>query len=316
MADLNDAIPVGGQRAIEAVVEDNLSGYVSAADGSNLTYSLDSDGDTQVLNTINGYGVPQLNDVGEVLSEHIPDLAITQSYVVADKSERLSLDAEEGDIAIQQDTEETHIFAGGDPSNDSDWSTFASPSAPIQSVYGRTGDITAQEGDYDLAQLNNVGVTALLEGADSDKPSPGTAGQYYYATDTRTLYRDDGASWVRQIADTASYDPPALMMADEDVVDNPVRVPAGGTLKIYRWGAFLLADGTAPSGLEVQVLDGSDTVQANANTADQENRTSPVVSVSNSSSSLSVFKLRTVNATGTDYTTDGVGTLVDYEVVA
>lgn len=59
---------------------------------------------------------------GVLVSSQVPGLSITETFTVADETERLDLDVQEGDVAIQQDTEETYIFTGGDPSNTADWS--------------------------------------------------------------------------------------------------------------------------------------------------------------------------------------------------
>ena len=88
----------------------------------------------------------------------------------------------------------------------------------------------------------------------------------------------------------------------------------GETLKVYRWGAYKISDGTAPTGLEVQLLDGGDTVQASENTVDTEDTATPVASFGNATGSRSIFKLRINNATGNNYTTDGVGGLFAYVV--
>lgn len=61
---------------------------------------------------------------GVLVSSQVPDLSITSVDTVADEAARLALDVEEGDVAIQQDTETTYIFTGGDPSVDGDWSAL------------------------------------------------------------------------------------------------------------------------------------------------------------------------------------------------
>jgi hypothetical protein len=94
-----------------------------------------------------------LNDQGVVLSSQIPDLAITETYVVADQAERLSLDVQEGDIAIQTDESQAYIFTGGDSTDNANWSAIVSPPAPVDSVFSRTGDVTAQSGDYSYSQI-------------------------------------------------------------------------------------------------------------------------------------------------------------------
>ena len=61
---------------------------------------------------------------GVLVSAQVPNLAITQTFTVADEDERLALDVEEGDVAIQTDNETTFIFTGGDPSVDENWSVI------------------------------------------------------------------------------------------------------------------------------------------------------------------------------------------------
>lgn len=58
-----------------------------------------------------------------------------------------------------------------------------------------------------VGDLNNVTIQAMLEGLDADKPGAGTAGRFYWATDTRLLYRDDGTSWVAIGGRGTSSDP-------------------------------------------------------------------------------------------------------------
>ena len=50
---------------------------------------------------------------GKLLVSQAPNITITSTSVVADQAERLALDPQEGDIAIQQDTTESFIFTGG-----------------------------------------------------------------------------------------------------------------------------------------------------------------------------------------------------------
>lgn len=104
-------------------------------------------------------------------------------------------------------------------------------------------------------------------------------------------------------------------LADGESSEITQPVPAGQTLTIYRWGGYTIPNGDAPSGLTVELLDDSDTVQASANTVDNSN-TNGVASYDNSSGTLSVFKLRVSNTTGTDYTgtDEGIGAMFAYEV--
>ncbi|AFH22101.1 hypothetical protein OSG_eHP16_00045 [environmental Halophage eHP-16] len=58
---------------------------------------------------------------GVLQSSQLPDLTITNIDVVANQSERLSLTAEEGDVAVQTDVSQTFILATNDPTVDSNW---------------------------------------------------------------------------------------------------------------------------------------------------------------------------------------------------
>lgn len=106
---------------------------------------------------------------------------------------------------------------------------------------------------------------------------------------------------------------PTALLEDGESAEISVPVSDGETLTVKRWGSYKISDGTAPTGLQVQLLDGSDTVQDSANTTDNRS-SSGVASYINSSGSLSIFKLRVDNATGNNYTTAGVGAVFGYEV--
>lgn len=69
-------------------------------------------------------GVAELDSNGTVASSQVPDLAITRTHSVSDEAERLALAVEEGDIAVQTDTETTYIFTGGDPSVSDNWTAI------------------------------------------------------------------------------------------------------------------------------------------------------------------------------------------------
>jgi len=53
------------------------------------------------------------DESGKLVVNQAPNITITSTTVVADQGERLALDPQEGDIAIQQDTTESFIFTGG-----------------------------------------------------------------------------------------------------------------------------------------------------------------------------------------------------------
>jgi len=115
---------------------------------------------------------------GTVLSSQIPDLAVTETFTVPDQAGRLALtDVQEGDVALQMDTDEGYIFTGGDPSLDANWSLLSNFDPPVDSVFGRVGDIVAQAGDYAASQISNFSSTVLssIDGATITPAQTGTS---------------------------------------------------------------------------------------------------------------------------------------------
>jgi len=121
-------------------------------------------------------------------------------------------------------------------------------------------------------------------------------------------------SRVQSLVDSPNGNIPTALLEDTESIEISVPVPNTETLKVYRWGAYKISDGTAPAGLEVQLLGDSDNIQASENTVNTESTTGPVVQHGNASGSLSIFKLRINNNTGNGYTTDGIGGLFAYVV--
>ena len=160
----------------------------------------------------------------------------------------------------------------------------------------------------DSAQEKDVTINATW---DTD---PGSGNDVTLDYRIYTLDVSVSKSEVQNLVDSPNGHVPTALLEDTESVEISVPVPDGENLKVYRWGAFKISDGTAPTGLQVQLLDGSDTVQASENTVNTENTSSPVASYGNATGSLSIFKLRVDNATGNAYTTDGVGGLFAYVV--
>lgn len=69
-------------------------------------------------------GVATLDADGLVPSDQIPPIAITDVYVVADQAARLALDAQVGDIAVQNDNNTAYILQSLPASTNSNWIEF------------------------------------------------------------------------------------------------------------------------------------------------------------------------------------------------
>jgi hypothetical protein len=109
---------------------------------------------------------------------------------------------------------------------------------------------------------------------------------------------------------------PLTELADGDSIEITVVVDDQETLEVYRWGAYDASDGSTPTGLDVELLDGGDTVQASENTQDNSDKTSPVASHQNTTGSTSIYKLRAKNGTGSAIDSPGVGAHFGFVVVS
>jgi hypothetical protein len=115
---------------------------------------------------------------------------------------------------------------------------------------------------------------------------------------------------------------PLTELQDGESIEIGVLVRDGDTIEVYQWGAFDAGEsgGSAlPSGLDVELLDGSDGIVASENTLETVSIDPPVASDTNDSGNTSYYKLRVINNTGTPIPdTDGdpgVGGYFSYRVV-
>jgi len=123
--------------------------------------------EVEVSNLLNSYipttqkgavsGVATLDDFGKVPTSQLPQIAITNTFVVASEPEMLFLTAQTGDVAIRSDENKTYILQGADPTLLGDWAVLATPTDTVTSVFGRNGVVTAQNGDYTTSQITESG---------------------------------------------------------------------------------------------------------------------------------------------------------------
>lgn len=80
-------------------------------------------------------------------------------------------------------------------------STASVPTAPVTSVAGRTGAVTLTSADVTLGNvvnslqvINAGGLTSIARGVFASLPTAALAGRLYLATDTKTIYYDNGST--------------------------------------------------------------------------------------------------------------------------
>ena len=114
-------------------------------------------GDDEVATATPGANaIPKADGTGKLDSGWLPGLALTDVYSVAGEAAQLALSAQEGDIAIRSDLNKTYAHNGGTAGTMADWSELLTPTDAVQSIFSRTGTVTAQSGDYTATQVTNT----------------------------------------------------------------------------------------------------------------------------------------------------------------
>lgn len=137
---------------IPTISKDKVSGLGSAAG----------------LNTGSAAGnVVVVGNDGKISADLMPDLAITDTFVVENEAAMLALTAQRGDVAIRSDISKTFILKTTPATTLSNWQELKMPASPVQSVNGKTGNVqlTASNVGAEPA-LNNK--TAKAAVADND----------------------------------------------------------------------------------------------------------------------------------------------------
>lgn len=183
-------------------------------------------------------------------------------------------------------------------------------------VFAKVGEITAGDGLSKTGDTLNTVIADLVgtgledDGSNNARIASAVAGTGLTGGSGSPLSIDEPQRLVER-----PTRPPLAVLEDTESVEIPVRVPNGSTLEVYRWGAYDASSGSAVTGLDVELLDDGDVVQASANTANSEDTTNPVTTHTNSSGTVSVFKLRAYNGTGGVLETPGVGAHFGFRVV-
>jgi hypothetical protein len=105
-------------------------------------------------NVASGYA--GLGADGKLISSQLPSITISDTFVIASQAAMLALAVETGDIAVRTDLNKSFILKGSNPTLVSDWQELLTPTSAVTTVFGRSGAITAQTGDYTTNQINET----------------------------------------------------------------------------------------------------------------------------------------------------------------
>ena len=141
----------------------NVTGIVAVANGgTGATTASDARtnlglGSAALLNAGAANGAATLGSDSKLTASQIPDISIV-SYLgsVASEAAMLALTGQQGDWCIRTDLGTTWIITGSTPSLLTSWTQLSYPTAPVTSVFTRTGAIAASNGDYTASQVTNV----------------------------------------------------------------------------------------------------------------------------------------------------------------
>lgn len=114
-----------------------------------------------------------LMSAGKIRADLLPPIAITETFVEASEASMLALSAQTGDVCVRTDLVKTFILKGSNPAVLADWEILLTPPGGVVSVFGRSGAVTAQSGDYSFSQISgtaaaNQGGTGLNTFAKGD----------------------------------------------------------------------------------------------------------------------------------------------------
>ncbi len=160
--------------ATDAQLRDRTThtGAQAIATVTGLQAALDAKEATANRNQANGY--PGLDGTGKLATSVLPNIAITDTYVVATQAAMLALSAEVGDVAVRTDTDQTFILRASPATTLANWELLRSPTdgvtavtgtAPITSTGGNAPAIGLADSGVTTAKLANTAVTAAKLGA-------------------------------------------------------------------------------------------------------------------------------------------------------
>lgn len=176
---------------------------------------------------------------GKVPTTQLPAIAMTNVNSVSSQAAQLALTAQEGDVAIRTDLNQTYIHNSGSAGTMADWSLLATPTDTVTSVNGQTGIVTLTKSDVGLANVDNTSdankpistATQTALNAKTAKYSA-TVGGSTSITVTHNLGTSDVITQVRQASDNAVVECDITNATTNTVTLGFASAPAASSLKV------------------------------------------------------------------------------------
>ena len=130
----------------------NLGTPTSSSDAATKAYA-----DTMIPATEKGAnnGVATLDSSGKLTTSQIPDVTITDTFVVSSQSAMLALTAQVGDVAVRTDLNKSFILRVVGASTLANWQELLTPTDSVLSVDGMTGAVSLS-GTYATIASDNA----------------------------------------------------------------------------------------------------------------------------------------------------------------
>jgi hypothetical protein len=184
---------------------------------------------------ISGYA--GLDSSGKLNPAQLPNLAITDTFVVVSQAAMLALTAQTGDVAVRTDQNKSYILAGSDPTALADWQELLTPTTGVTTVFGRSGAVTAQNNDYTFAQIGSKPTTLLGYGITDAQPLSSNLTVYAGIAPSANVQTLLGA------ADFAAFKASLSL----NLVENTALSTWAGSVNITTVGAVTATSYTGPS---------------------------------------------------------------------
>ncbi|MEG1499903.1 MAG: hypothetical protein RR400_02425 [Clostridia bacterium] len=125
-------------------------------------------GTAALLNSGTASGnVPVLDANGKLNTLVLPSIAITNTFVVASEAEMLALGAEEGDVAIRTDINETFILQTAPAATLKNWVKLLTPTDKVASVNGKTGIVVLSPIDIAMTGYSKAAAYSPIVASDN-----------------------------------------------------------------------------------------------------------------------------------------------------
>jgi hypothetical protein len=140
---------------------------------------------------------------GLVPTSQLPSLSFTTVQTAATQAAMLALTAQEGDVVVRTDTNQTYMRNAGTSGTMTDFTLLNTPADAVTSVNGQVGIIVLGKGDVGLSNVDNTSdenkpVSAATQAALDNKRTIITAADRVYTTGTGGVQN----SWVFSYAPT------------------------------------------------------------------------------------------------------------------